>query len=198
MVQFVMTSMVIYLAISSDLPPWALKLRVRLKEIVKIRSFLWRGRETNGGHCLLTWPRVSWPKELGGLGIHGLKSLGCCLRMRWLWLAKTQPNRPWAEFKIMLHPSVHAFFSRAVFTVVGDGKSTLFGLISGCMASPLSNLILTFLLWSPRVQQKDAQFLMLCCSSSRPRTYEVPSLWLLCQNILMSGILFRICSCNLT
>jgi hypothetical protein len=94
MVQFVMTSMVIYLAISSDLPPWALKLRARLKEIVKIRSFLWRGRETNGGHCLLTWPRVSWPKELGGLGIHGLKSLGCCLRMRWLWLAKTQPNRP--------------------------------------------------------------------------------------------------------
>lgn len=61
-----------------------------------------------------------------GLGIHDLKSLGCPLRMRWLWLAKSQPNRPWAEFKIMLHPSVHAFFSRAVFTVVGDGKSTLF------------------------------------------------------------------------
>jgi hypothetical protein len=33
-------------------------------------SFLWRGgKEAKGGHCLIAWPKVTRPKELGGLGI---------------------------------------------------------------------------------------------------------------------------------
>jgi hypothetical protein len=44
------------------------------------------------------------------------------LRLRWLWLKKTDPDRPWASFNIKAHPSVKAFFSAAVSSLVGNGK----------------------------------------------------------------------------
>jgi hypothetical protein len=79
-VQYVMTGMVIYLAMAVDLPPRA------LKDIDKIRKgFLCRGRkEVRGGHCLVAWGRVCRPVEFGGFGIFSLKELGWALRMRWL------------------------------------------------------------------------------------------------------------------
>ncbi|GJM85001.1 hypothetical protein PR202_ga00728 [Eleusine coracana subsp. coracana] len=90
MVQFVMTSAIIYLAMAVDLPAWALKAMDKVN-----RGFLWRGRlEAKGGHCLIAWPKVTRPLELGGLGIHDLKTLCWALRMRWLWLKKTQPDKP--------------------------------------------------------------------------------------------------------
>jgi hypothetical protein len=48
------------------------------------------------------------------------------LRLWWLWLQKTDHNRPWASFKIHVHPTVQAFFSMATSAKVGNGKSTLF------------------------------------------------------------------------
>jgi hypothetical protein len=42
----------------------------------------------------VAWCRVC-TLELGGLGISSLKEFGWALRMRWLWLAKTEPTRPW-------------------------------------------------------------------------------------------------------
>jgi hypothetical protein len=48
------------------------------------------------------------------------------LRLRWLWLKKTDTGRPWASFKINAHPSVKAFFSAAISSVVGNDKNTLF------------------------------------------------------------------------
>jgi len=35
-----------------------------------------------------------------GLGISDLKTLGWALRMRWFWLQKTEPDRPWADLTI--------------------------------------------------------------------------------------------------
>jgi hypothetical protein len=60
-VQFVMTSTVIYHAMALDLTPWA------DKAINKIhRNYLSRGQnEALGGHCLIAWPKVTRPKELG-------------------------------------------------------------------------------------------------------------------------------------
>jgi len=122
LVQFVLTSKLIYLVMAMDLPPWALKAIDKIR-----RAFLWRGRkEANGGHCLVAWPKVTRPIELGGLGISNLQHLGWALRMRWLWLQKTEPQKPWASFQIQVHPSVKALFSMAVTSEVGNGKNTLF------------------------------------------------------------------------
>lgn len=73
-----------------DLPKWALKAIDKAR-----RAFLWKGRkEVNGGHCLVPWDKICRLLELGGLEIHNLKILGWALRMRWLWLQKTQLDRP--------------------------------------------------------------------------------------------------------
>jgi hypothetical protein len=56
-------------------------------------DFFGKGRrDAQGGHYLIAWVKVCQPIELGGLGITDLKSLGWALRMRWLWLQKTQPD----------------------------------------------------------------------------------------------------------
>jgi hypothetical protein len=61
-----------------------------------------------------------------GLGIHNLEVMGWALNMRWLWLKKTQPTRPWAGLEIQVHPKAVALFDVSTQTVVGDGASTLF------------------------------------------------------------------------
>jgi hypothetical protein len=85
--------MLIYLAMAVDIPPGSLKV------IDKIRKgFIWRGRkDVRGGHCLVAWGRVCRPLEIGGLGISSLKKLGWALRMRWLWLSKTELDKPWSQ-----------------------------------------------------------------------------------------------------
>ncbi|KAG2628069.1 hypothetical protein PVAP13_3KG315327 [Panicum virgatum] len=105
-----------------DLPPWALKAIDKIR-----RGFLWKGRrDARGGHCLLAWPKVARPRNLGGLGISNLQNLGYALKLRWLWLQKTEPNKAWAFFPIQAQAQVQAFFNMAVKTVVGNGKNTYF------------------------------------------------------------------------
>jgi hypothetical protein len=51
LIQFVLTGMLIYLAMAIDLPAWALKLIDKLG-----RGFFWRGcKEVKGGHCQVAW-----------------------------------------------------------------------------------------------------------------------------------------------
>ena len=121
-VQYVMTDMIIYLAMAVELPPGA------LKAIDKIRKgFLWRGsKDARGGHCLVAWGRVCRPLELGGLGISSLKDLGWALRLRWLWLGKTEPDKPWSSLPMQFSKKMMSFFSAAMLTEIGSGSSTLF------------------------------------------------------------------------
>jgi hypothetical protein len=75
LVQFVLTGMMIYLAMALDFPAWAYKAINKLH-----RDFFWRGRsEAKGGHCQVVWGVVCRPMKLGGLGISSLKELGWSL-----------------------------------------------------------------------------------------------------------------------
>jgi hypothetical protein len=48
---------------------------------------------------LIAWPKVSRPKELGALGILDLQRFRWALRVRWLWLGKIEPDRPWSALQ---------------------------------------------------------------------------------------------------
>jgi hypothetical protein len=116
-VQFVITATVIYQAMAFDLPPWF------IKAVDKIHhSYLWKGRlDAKGGHYLVAWPKVMRTKELGGRGIADLQVLNWALRVRWLWLKKTDTSKPWASFQLPASRVLQEFFSMALTSEVGDG-----------------------------------------------------------------------------
>ncbi|GJM91632.1 hypothetical protein PR202_ga08028 [Eleusine coracana subsp. coracana] len=99
-----------------------------LKAVNKIRrSYLWKGRkEANGGCCLVAWDKVQRPLDLGGLGIPDLQVMGWALQIRWLWLRKTDTNKPWIGFDIPVHPNAVAMFEIAMQSLVGNGNNTFF------------------------------------------------------------------------
>jgi hypothetical protein len=71
LVQYVLTSMLIYLVLALDLPTGTLQAIDKIR-----RGSLWKGRkDVRGGHCLIAWPKVTRPPELGGLGISDLQNL---------------------------------------------------------------------------------------------------------------------------
>ena len=122
--------MLIYLLRAIDIPPWALMAIDKVR-----RGFLWRGRkDAQGGHCLLAWLKLTFPLELGGLGIFNLQNLGWALHMRWLWLRKTEPDRPWATLPIQVQSLIRAFFSMPLSQKLEVVKRTLFlGQTDYCM-----------------------------------------------------------------
>jgi hypothetical protein len=77
-------------------------------------------------HCLLAWPKVTRPKELGGLGIHDMQNLGWALRARCPWLQETEPGKPQAQFYIQISREIQCLIDMAMVTMVGDDANTLF------------------------------------------------------------------------
>ncbi|XP_022684049.1 uncharacterized protein LOC111257920 [Setaria italica] len=61
--------------------------------------------------------------------------------MRWLWLQKTEPDKPWAFFPIQVHHSVKSFFSVAIISEVGNGRNTLFWTNSWIHGQSLDKLV---------------------------------------------------------
>jgi hypothetical protein len=74
----------------------------------------------------VAWSKVCRPMEHGRLGISSLKELGWALRMRWLWLHKTESSRPWSALPIKIPEKIQAFFTAAMQVEIGDGSTTLF------------------------------------------------------------------------
>jgi hypothetical protein len=68
-----------------------------LEEINKwARAFFWAGKEdVNGGQCLVSWQQICRPICYGGLGVKDLRMQGLALRVRWEWLRRSDPDRPW-------------------------------------------------------------------------------------------------------
>jgi hypothetical protein len=121
LVQFMMAGMMIYRAMAVDIQAWGLKAVDKIR-----RGFYWQGRkDAKGGHCQVAWEngKLCRPMELGGLGISILKELGWALRMRWLWLAKTDPTQPWSALPMKIPYKAQAFFSVCMQTEIGDGTS---------------------------------------------------------------------------
>jgi hypothetical protein len=113
--------MLVYLVMSTNLPIWD------IKAIDKIRRVIWKGRkESNGGHCLIAWPKVCRSRELGGFGISDLKSLGLALRSRWPWMRKYEPNKPWANLPLQTTKEMDCLLSMVVVTEIGDRANTFF------------------------------------------------------------------------
>lgn len=105
-----------------DLPKWLFKAIDKLR-----RGFLWKGEEqARGGNCLVSWAKVQRPLLYGGLGVHDLERLGWALRIRWLWLQKTDTSRTWAGLSVHVPMKARALFDAAVVTTVGNGTSTKF------------------------------------------------------------------------
>lgn len=122
LVKAVLTAIPLHVLIAINVPKWFLKAVDKFR-----RGFLWKGRaDVQGGHCPISWERVTRPLQFGGLGIQSLERLGWALRMRWLWLHKTEPDRPWAFAEFQVPQSVHMLFVISVVTTVGDGKNTKF------------------------------------------------------------------------
>jgi hypothetical protein len=69
----------------------------------------------------------------GGLGIHNLEVMAWSLNLIWLWLKKTEPDRPWADFEIKAHRFVTALIAASVCSIVGNGASNLLDR-DGCMS----------------------------------------------------------------
>lgn len=121
LVKAVLSSVPIYLMLALELPKWG------FKATDKRRGFLWKGQgDANGGTCLVSREFVQRPLQYGGLGILNLEMLGWALRVRWLWLQKTDASRPWAGLHVQVHCNAKALFDVVVVSVVGSGESIKF------------------------------------------------------------------------
>jgi hypothetical protein len=116
--------MAIYTAINLHFPPWLQKVLVKI-----FKAFLWSGMETiQGGKCMVAWSRVTRSVTLGGLGVLFLNLMGRALRLRWLWLSRTNNSRTWAALPLHEDDVTRVFFKASICCEVGSGSSILFWL----------------------------------------------------------------------
>lgn len=91
------------------------------------RGFLWKGKKVvSGRHCLVAWREVCAPYDFGGLGIPNLRLLNIALQAKWLWLHRSDHNRPWSDLVPKTPSLSEEIFEAATSAVVGNGKDTSF------------------------------------------------------------------------
>lgn len=80
---------------------------------------------------------VTTPEDRGGLGIHDLSTFARALRLRWLWLNWTDPNRPWAGTGTPCDDKDRCLFTAATVVTIGDGATAFFWACSWLSGRPL-------------------------------------------------------------
>jgi len=93
--KFVLRAVPIYAMLAENLPIWA------RKEIDAIcRKFFWAGSDQSiRGKCMVAWPEVCRPTQLGGLGISDLKLTSYALQTKW-----ATANRPRQSLEPITYP----------------------------------------------------------------------------------------------
>lgn len=74
----------------------------------------------------MNWQRVVRPISLGGLGVHDLERTGLSLRLRWLWLSRTDSRHAWHDLDLQFAADERALFFASTTMQVGDGCKALF------------------------------------------------------------------------
>jgi hypothetical protein len=99
-----------------------------LEDLDKIRRrFLWAGDDSiSGGKCKVNWTRTTLPKKLGGLGILHLHKFSRALRLRWLWLQWTSPDKTWAGTEVPCDDTDNLLFANCTQITLGNGKKASF------------------------------------------------------------------------
>jgi hypothetical protein len=92
-----------------------------------MKGYLWAGSKTvQGGKSLVAWTRVPRPMHLGGLGVVDITLLDRALRVRWLWLKRSNPPRSWAGLPRQVDPITEAFIKASITCIVGNDERTFF------------------------------------------------------------------------
>ncbi|KAE8819242.1 Serine/threonine-protein kinase CTR1 [Hordeum vulgare] len=122
LVKYVIAARPLHQLIVLNAPEWV------LEDIEKwMRSFFWAGKDkVNGGQCLVAWSQVFRPTRFGGLGIKDLRLQAIALRVRWDWLKRADPNRPWQGLKLMDDEAASLVLNSLVKIIVGNGARVLF------------------------------------------------------------------------
>ena len=100
-------------AVLSAIPIYYLSLfRMPLKVIKEVekrmRNFLWKGADGEGGDHLVSWNTVARAKTKGGLSIGRLKEKNKALLFKWLWRFPLEQESTWAKViksKFGVHPN---------------------------------------------------------------------------------------------
>jgi hypothetical protein len=104
LVRHVLSTIPVYILMAMSVPKWV------IKSIDKIRrGFLWKGRKVNGGSCLVRWDIVTRPLKYGGLVVSNLQYKSWVLQVKWLWLQKTDPSRPWHGMNLPIQQQADNF-----------------------------------------------------------------------------------------
>ncbi|KAM0853896.1 hypothetical protein ACQ4PT_050778 [Festuca glaucescens] len=122
LINSVVAARAVHQMVVAEAPVWL------LEEINKwMRAFFWAGKdEVHGGQCLVAWRSICKPKEFGGLGVKDLRLQGLTLRVRWHWLRRTDPERPWQGLPGLNDLEAAGVFQSLARFSVGDGRLTYF------------------------------------------------------------------------
>jgi len=74
----------------------------------------------------VAWSTVAKPIEYGGLEIIELQAFSRALRVRWLWLQWSNPERPWNGMELPIDATDLALFNAATVVTVRNGLKAFF------------------------------------------------------------------------